>query len=252
MDYYNTGIKDVIKVYPKIGDLLAAYDVDCVACAVGTCLLKDVLDIHNFSPDEKNVINRQMEQIMNKEEVDLSAIPQAQDRKKPSISKAIKMLMDEHRNILRLLDLAQYLADRRELTVQNMETLDRLVFFIRNYADKYHHAKEENILFARTGENQEIIKAMLTEHVMGRNFVSEAVAGAKVNSREQIRQGLCGYIDLLREHIRKEDTILYPWFDRAMSDSEKDGLFEEFEAVKGKLDANLEESLLEFLDANYA
>lgn len=49
-------IQDVISAYPEIGDILARYDIGCVTCKVGICLLKDVVSIHGLTrEDEANI-----------------------------------------------------------------------------------------------------------------------------------------------------------------------------------------------------
>jgi hypothetical protein len=39
-------INDVIKAHPAIGEILQRYEIGCVTCGVGICLLKDVVSIH--------------------------------------------------------------------------------------------------------------------------------------------------------------------------------------------------------------
>lgn len=46
-------IQDVIKEYPGIGEILNRYDIGCVTCKVGICLLKDVVSIHGLSPEDE-------------------------------------------------------------------------------------------------------------------------------------------------------------------------------------------------------
>ena len=49
-------IQDVMAAYPGIGEILNQYDIGCVTCKVGICLLKDVVAIHGLSrEDEANV-----------------------------------------------------------------------------------------------------------------------------------------------------------------------------------------------------
>ncbi|MEE9457589.1 MAG: hypothetical protein V3W11_10620, partial [bacterium] len=43
------GIKEVIDEYPGVGEVLEAYEIGCVPCNVGTCLLRDVVEIHALS-----------------------------------------------------------------------------------------------------------------------------------------------------------------------------------------------------------
>ena len=47
--YLNAGIKELIAEFPKIADILNGYNIGCVPCNVGTCLLKDIVEIHNLS-----------------------------------------------------------------------------------------------------------------------------------------------------------------------------------------------------------
>ena len=252
MDYNHLGIKEVIRLYPKIGDLLSAYEVDCATCAVGICLMKDVLDIHNFSQDQKQVITEQMDKLFKYEAVDIDSIRPVKKPIRASHSRPIQKLVDEHVNILRLIELAQHIVDKKVLTPDLMELLKEVIFYVINYADKHHHAKEENILFKKTNENQDVIKSMITEHEIGRGYIALANVGIQFSDHDQIRDSVRSYINLLREHIRKEDSILYPWFDRNLSDGEKDVMEQEFEAANQHLDTNMEKNLLKFLDDNFA
>ena len=57
--YLNKGIKDLILEFPKVGDILNEYNIGCVPCNVGSCLLKDIVQIHNLSSeDEEELIVR--------------------------------------------------------------------------------------------------------------------------------------------------------------------------------------------------
>lgn len=49
----NTAIQEVITRHPAIGQILQRYDIGCVTCKVGICLLKDVVSIHGLSPDDE-------------------------------------------------------------------------------------------------------------------------------------------------------------------------------------------------------
>lgn len=52
-DLGNKAIQEVITTYPEIGEILARYDIGCVTCKVGICLLKDVVSIHGLSKDDE-------------------------------------------------------------------------------------------------------------------------------------------------------------------------------------------------------
>ena len=52
----NTAIQEVITTHPEIGEILQRYDIGCVTCKVGICLLKDVVSIHGLSPEDETKI----------------------------------------------------------------------------------------------------------------------------------------------------------------------------------------------------
>jgi len=100
---------------------------------------------------------------------------QTQQRKKWILSTSS---WKEHRRILTVLDA----LDRFSVTVEDgascdREQLGRFVKFIREYADGYHHAKEEDILFdvmEQHGFSKQAgpVAVMLWEHDEGRKLVS--------------------------------------------------------------------------------
>jgi hypothetical protein len=53
-------IQDVMQSYPEIGDILGRYDIGCVTCKVGICLLKDVVSIHGLSKDDETKIETEI------------------------------------------------------------------------------------------------------------------------------------------------------------------------------------------------
>lgn len=57
-------IQDVITAHPAIGEILNRYDIGCVTCKVGICLLKDVVTIHGLSPESEEKIAREIEEYL--------------------------------------------------------------------------------------------------------------------------------------------------------------------------------------------
>jgi len=50
--YLNKGIKQIINQFPEVENILDEYGIGCAPCNVGTCLLKDIIEIHNLNTDE--------------------------------------------------------------------------------------------------------------------------------------------------------------------------------------------------------
>lgn len=61
-------IQDVIKTYPEIGEILNRYDIGCVTCKVGICLLKDVVSIHGLPEEDEAKIEEEINNYLSEKE----------------------------------------------------------------------------------------------------------------------------------------------------------------------------------------
>jgi hemerythrin-like domain-containing protein len=121
------------------------------------------------------------------------------------------------------------------------ERVAQMVDFTRNFTDGCHHAKEERLLFpileerSRTGAGQ--VSILLSEHMAGREAV-RAIADNLPDvddseaARKVVAENLGLYAFLLRLHINKEDTVLFPLADEVLSDQEAELLADEFARVE--------------------
>lgn len=229
-EYLNKGIKEIISQFPKVADILNEYNIGCVPCNVGTCLLKDVVEIHNLPEDEEQELMVRIAKVIYPDkDIRIPKIARKQKSRELKYSPPIKKLVDEHVLIKRLIALIPDIFENLDLSTQEGRqlVLDS-VDFIRSYADKYHHAKEEDILFKYFDENLDIIKTMLMDHETGRNHVRAVVEGAQKQDRGAVIEHLNGYKELLTEHIKKEDEILYPWLDRGLTVSQIGEMYQKF------------------------
>lgn len=220
--YMNKGIKEVINEFPEVGTLLEELGIGCVTCSVGTCLLKDVIKVHGFPADQERIAMSKIGKIINPDEViDIQDAQTVIEKKAPQVIKyspPIKRLVEEHDMIKRLLAfIPPVIADIQKEGGIDIKVIEDCVYYIRNYADRFHHAKEEDILFKYTDESQDIIQVMYEDHKTGRNFVKSVEAGLKACAGDDVIKGLNGYRELLTQHIKKEDEILYPWIDRTLT-----------------------------------
>lgn len=53
-------IQDVMISYPEIGEILNRFEIGCVTCKVGICLLKDVVSIHGLSKEDEGRIEQEI------------------------------------------------------------------------------------------------------------------------------------------------------------------------------------------------
>jgi len=135
---------------------------------------------------------------------------------------ATEILMEEHGVIERVLvaleTAANKLASKQAVPVDFfLEATD----FIKGFADGCHHKKEEGVLFVAlidNGLSQESgpVAVMLAEHEQGRSFTRamregvERWQGGDASAIPQIVRNALAYVALLRQHIHKENNILFP------------------------------------------
>ena len=243
-EYLNKNIKDIITRFPEVGKILEKYNIGCTSCSVGSCLFKDIIEIHNLHPEVEVELMYEIEKAIfpgRQAKRPALRIRQVKPEGEIKYSPPIKKLADEHLLIKRLIALIDPLCDfiNKSKEADYQLVLD-CVDFIRNYADKYHHMKEEDVLFKKTGEGLDIIKVMLEDHVTGRNHVKQVVEGAEKKNKAQIIEHIQGYKELLTQHIKKEDEILYPWIDRGLSTADVGKLYEEFNQKDAALPGDFE------------
>jgi hemerythrin-like domain-containing protein len=156
-------------------------------------------------------------------------------------------LSREHRAIERMLAILGSVSDRIEAGRKvDPAHLESAVEFVRVFADKCHHGKEEDLLFpemVKAGIPKEggPIGVMIAEHVQGRAFISAlaaAIPGYRAGEKratEAVVKNARGYAALLGPHIYKEDHILYPMADRVLRPETQEELAAGFARVEEEI-----------------
>lgn len=151
---------------------------------------------------------------------------------------ALRLLSEEHQDILKVADaLVEECNSLKSGKGIDIGFFKKSIKFIKNYADKFHHAKEEDILFIELNKDDVLLNCnptqqMLYEHNLGRNFVKGLEKGVKEKNKDKIIENATGYAQLIQEHIFKEDNILYPMAERALSKEAKNKISNKFKQVK--------------------
>jgi hemerythrin-like domain-containing protein len=152
--------------------------------------------------------------------------------------------MDEHRVIERVIasletattDLEQGGAVRPGFYLDAAD-------FIKGFADGCHHKKEEGVLFkamAAAGMPTQAgpIAVMLAEHEQGRAYTrgmrqaAEGLQGGDEAARAAVIRNARGYAALLRQHIAKEDGVLFPMADQVIPLAAQGRVAEDFERIE--------------------
>jgi len=158
--------------------------------------------------------------------------------------KATDQLSEEHRVIENVLDSMQKALQRME-SGQSVppDFFIKTADFIKGFADGCHHQKEEKVLFVTMNQHGlptqgGPIGVMLSEHVEGRELTqsmrtaAERLAKGDQSAIAVLKETANAYISLLREHIHKEDNILFKMADQIIPVEEHDEVLEGFERIE--------------------
>src|ERR1700758_5625624 len=158
--------------------------------------------------------------------------------------KSVKRLKAEHELIERGLTLLEKAVARIEAGQPLPEGFPEWApRFFQQFADECHHAKEEDVLFPvlkQRGipEQGGPLGVMLHEHVLGRDCVGrmrEASEAQPFDART-FAEAAKQYIPLLRQHIFKENNVLFRMAEQVMSeadDADVTGRFSQVEQERG-------------------
>ena len=153
-------------------------------------------------------------------------------------------LMEDHRIIERMIRVLDTVAERLNRHEEvPPDVVRRIIDFIRTFADRCHHGKEEDLLYPLAEErgiprDGGPIGAMLDEHDAGRSYtrgMADALpryAAGDDGGRAMLHQNAWEYSNLLSQHILKEDNILYPMIDNVLTEEDQADMTAKFEAVE--------------------
>jgi hemerythrin-like domain-containing protein len=150
------------------------------------------------------------------------------------------VLAREHRLIERALDILSRICDEARRTKKlDAAEVTQVIQFLREFADRTHHLKEERILFPAI-ESTTFFPGcgLVSEHQLGRERVqgmADAVERASRGDAEGVRVFLRqarSLIVMLRAHIAKEDDCLASVVHRSFSGEDGERLTQEFEEME--------------------
>lgn len=152
-------------------------------------------------------------------------------------------LMNEHQFILKYIDLMQRFVqhcqgnkDEHFLLAKAQSFAD----FIEQFADSYHHAKEEDVLFHYLQKPGVLthcnpLPVMLSEHEQGRTLVKQLKHAIVAGDFASLCKNIQAYNDCLRQHIFKEDNVLYKMAEEGIADKDKIAINNAFSSIESEL-----------------
>lgn len=138
--------------------------------------------------------------------------------------------------------------------------IERIIHFVRAYADRCHHGKEEEILFRElakknlSSEHKRILDELVEEHQFGRKIVSSLTEAnqrykkGETAALSSIADGLRSLAEFYPEHIKKEDKDFFIPIMDYFSREEKDAMIREGYELDSRLIHQEYESLVRMFD----
>jgi hemerythrin-like domain-containing protein len=153
-------------------------------------------------------------------------------------------LIHEHKAIKVMLGIMSKIAEN--ITANkgfDINDVEKIVDFLKTFADKCHHGKEETALFpalvlAGIPKENGPVGVMLYEHTIGRGYIKE-ISTSRENwktgiegSSDLLAASLKNYVNLLQNHIQKEENILFPMANKVLSEQKQNEITEQFERIE--------------------
>lgn len=159
---------------------------------------------------------------------------------------SVKILVQEHDNVLLMLEVIHKASlDILEGASIEVEDFKKIVDFIRQYADKTHHGKEEKYLFKAMVDElgsvaEKLVKhGMLVEHDLGRLYVSNldsALDAYQENPSTENKLAILvaagSYEELLKRHILKENEVVFTFGEKNLSEISSKWVEEQMETFE--------------------
>ena len=157
------------------------------------------------------------------------------------MDKSLEVLFNEHEIIKSIIDYREKIT---AIAISDphkyKKIIIELVSFFRNYADKFHHYKEEKLLFPLMCERNEILKESIVEEMLDnhqdfRSLVKSIELAAESGNHEESSRLLFRYTEMLLDHIAVEDEELFRMAETLFNESELEKLYYDFEDIDREL-----------------
>ncbi len=156
--------------------------------------------------------------------------------------KALEVLYKEHATIKSVIDYRKKINVLAKKNPAKFKKVVReLIGFFRNYADDYHHHKEEKILFPLLCKKNELLKEdsvveeMLGNHDNFRDIIKAIESAAESGNCKESDEVLNDYFDMLIDHISVEDDELFIMAEEMLDESELEKLNVDFQNTDNEL-----------------
>jgi hemerythrin-like domain-containing protein len=155
-------------------------------------------------------------------------------------AEAIEIIKDEHRSMGAVVKgmQARVAAVKAGTELFDVYLLRAMLDYIELMPDRVHHPKEDEYLFRilrqRSIEAAKVLDELEAEHIRARELLSALRAALdSVSDRTRIgvlERALDGYAEFLWHHMRREEEIVLPLAEQALSPSDWQAVAAAFQA----------------------
>ena len=146
----------------------------------------------------------------------------------------LTIMYGEHEIIKQAEEIIKNLDSVWETDTQKyVDTVTKLVDFFKEYADGYHHRKEEEVLFPAIKDHpdfvlQEIIDEFEEHHVGFREYAAEIREAISEEDYTHSYKILVRYINELLDHIAAENEELFVLAENLMDENQLETIYFKF------------------------
>ena len=155
-------------------------------------------------------------------------------------------LTNEHKDIIELLNIMNKIAENiKSNNVFYTKDVEDIIDYLKHFIELSHNVKEK--IFYPALElsgipiENESISIMLYEHALAQNYLNEissSVENCKIGndfSGEMLADNLNKYVVLIKNHIHKEEKIIFPIAIKELSEEKQKEIYKQFKEIEEKI-----------------
>jgi hemerythrin-like domain-containing protein len=166
------------------------------------------------------------------------------------MSKSIDVLTNDHKRLLRVANVLDSMSGEAEDKAQfNSKDVEAMLRILRLFADDYLQAKEEGALFPVFSSVCDVsqfaaIRQMLFEHDQDRSLIDGIEDAYRLSNPYQFAEYASRLAAFVRNHVYKEETLVFDTIGRNLSDADDARVVAEFADYDREFQSVHEEELM--------
>ena len=155
-------------------------------------------------------------------------------------------LTNEHKDIIELLNIMNKIAENiKSNNVFYTKDVEDIIDYLKHFIELSPNVKEKilypSLELSGIPIENESISIMLYEHALAQNYLNEissSVENCKIGndfSGEMLADNLNKYVVLIKNHIHKEEKIIFPIAIKELSEEKQKEIYKQFKEIEEKI-----------------